>query len=162
MTVVSNTGPIISLSWIDRLDLLGALYGEVVVPLAVERELLPAGQSFLGTSAIEDAFRRRWLRAATVRNHLNVSALNARVDLGEAEAIALAVELRAEVLLVDDADARAEAKSWSIRVLGTIGVLRQARDEGHIDAARPLLLQMQRLGLWIGADLLARIRAEER
>lgn len=83
------------------------------------------------------------------------------LDLGESQAILLARELEADSLITDDAVARTVAKRHGLRVVGTIGILTGARDRGLIPPALPLVLELRRVGQWIGDALVQVIRAEE-
>ncbi len=65
------------------------------------------------------------------------------------------------ILITDDAPARAEAARRGLGVVGTVGVLTQARDQGLIATALPLLLELRRLGQWMSEALLQTVREEE-
>ena len=96
MIVVSDASPILRLATVRRLDLLHDLYGAVVIPRAVHAEIL-AGAS--GSSMLRQA---AWIEARDVTDYAAVEALHADLDDGECEAIALALELKADLLLMDE------------------------------------------------------------
>jgi len=98
MSVVSNASPLINLARIGQLDLLVQLYGELVVPEAVWREVVLKGTEQPGAKEIETA---PWVQVRLVTNRELVRALRQELDAGETEAIALALEIRAEFLLMD-------------------------------------------------------------
>ena len=114
--VVSNTTPIIALGLVERLDILSALYEEVVVPEAVQGELRAGPES-----------KRLSLEAAPVRvmpiRDSSHASLISDLDRGEAEAIALALEERARLLIIDERLGRAHARRLGIPLTGTLGVL---------------------------------------
>ncbi len=83
------------------------------------------------------------------------------LDPGEAEALLLAEEIRADLLITDDAPARPEATRRGLGVAGTVGVLTQARVQRLIPAALPLVLELRRLGQWMSERLVQTIRDEE-
>jgi uncharacterized protein len=129
---VADAGPIIHLSWIDRLDLLSALFEEVLVPAAVEHEVLRAGLTEPGVAAIRAAFTAGSLRVRPVQDPVAVARLQVAtgLDRGESEAIALLREAGADVLLIDERRARRYAERETLPVTGTIGLLSRSRDRG--------------------------------
>ncbi|MDP9371505.1 MAG: DUF3368 domain-containing protein [Chloroflexota bacterium] len=165
MRVVSDAGPIIHLSWIDHLDLLDALFEEVLLPPAVREEVLAAPTGALGLERIAAALGQGWLRVhplpieATAELRLPMHGVLAQ---GEREAIVLAQTLRADLLLTDDGRARAVAEGRGLEVTGTLGILRAAREEGRLTAILPLVEELRRHGQWLSAGLIERIRSEER
>jgi hypothetical protein len=102
----SDASPLISLAAIDRLDLLRRLYNEVIIPEAVRREVVMTAP---GAAGAADAAGANWINIRSVEDRTLVEALRVTLDLGEAEAIALALEVNAELLLVDERRARAVA-----------------------------------------------------
>jgi predicted nucleic acid-binding protein len=130
MIVVADTGPLHYLILIDHAELLHRLYGEVLVPDAVATEL--------GSPSAPTAVRNWLSRPPTWLSVVSVDAdrvqeVTDELDLGERAAIALAATLHADLLLIDDAAGRAEAKRRSLRVTGTLGVLRTAAERGLVN-----------------------------
>lgn len=127
MIVVSNTSPINYLVLIDAQQVLPDLYGRVLMPTLVGDELLSPGTP-------EKV--RRWFQAAPawieVREAPGTTG-SERIHVGEAAAIALAKWLGADLVLMDDNDARRCALDEGLRVTGTLGVLRDAASRGLID-----------------------------
>lgn len=160
MKVISSSGPIIHLSWIDRLDILASLYSHVLIPPAVAREILPGARNAPGTSAIRAAFSAGWLDVV-LREPDHSLAPFADLDAGEAEALALWHEADGDLILLDDARARAAAKRRNAPLTGTIGLLQRARQRQLVPAAYPLLLRLSDLGFWVSAELLDHIRGGE-
>lgn len=161
MRAVSDAGPLIHLSWIDQLDLLRTLFDEVVAPLAVRDEVLRAGPDVPGVAAIRGAFAAGWLTMQPVADPTAVGMLTAELDRGEAEAIVLMREARADVLLLDERRARGHAQREGLPMAGTIGILRLARDRGLVPAVAPLLEELRRRGFRVGAELVERVRRED-
>ena len=148
MIVVSDASPIIALAAIGRLDLLPDLYGEVVVPIAVHEEITarPDGAALVAG--------RPWLSARAARDRDLVSRLEIELDRGEPEAIALAVELPADLLVIDDRRGRTVAAQRGVPLIGVVGVLIEARTRGLLDSVRPVLDDLAaRAGFWLGNDV---------
>ena len=136
MIVVSNSSPLIALGRIQHLDILPSLFTAIIVPTAVYREVVVHGVSQPGASALAKA---EWMTVQPVRNTEYVAYLLSTLDQGEAEAILLAQELRANWLLLDEIKARTVARRLSLRVIGVAGVLVLAKQQGLIPAVKPLL-----------------------
>lgn len=147
MIVVSDTSPITSLTDVGKVELLLVLYGTVVVPREVAREL-ERGRVTLP----------RWLQVRDVSDRAAVMRLETELDLGEAEALALAVELKADQVLIDEQLGRAVAARLGLRHIGVLGVLLEAKQQGHLEAARPVLDRLvETAGFWIAAELRRRV-----
>ena len=99
MIVVSNTSPIINLAAIGQLDLLRHLYGTIIIPQAVYHEIAVRGAGQPGASEIQTS---PWFERQHVRDTILVKRLEQHLDTGEAEAIALSIEMRANLLLIDE------------------------------------------------------------
>ena len=128
MIVVADTTPLQYLILIQYEHILPALYGRVVVPPAVIDEL----------SRDETPQPvRDWLKSAPewleVRGPREVGRSSVPLGVGELEAIALAEELSADALLIDDWDGRQEALRRHLNVFGTLRVLADASEEGIVD-----------------------------
>lgn len=128
--VVTNAGPLIYLSLLQRLDLLRQLFAHVYIPQAVFDEVAVQGVGLPGADETRAAVDVGWLQLTTVQNRIAVDALLQELDLGEAEAIVLARELDIRRVLLDDGLARAKAQSMGLNVTGTIGVLLLAKQSG--------------------------------
>lgn len=161
MRVVSNSGPLIHLSWIDYLNLLPALFAEVLVPPAVHREVMCADPNVPGVTALRAAFAAGWLRVRAVGHAAAVARLAEALDAGEAEALALAIEARADLLLVDERRGRLHAQREGMPITGTIGVLRLARERGLLPSVTPLLRQLRGQGFRVSDELVRQITSEE-
>jgi len=141
MIVISDATPVISLLKIGRLDILREMYGEIVIPEAVFCELT-ANPAF--PEEAEAVKTCPFLRREAVKNRLAVRILEseAALDKGESEALVLAEDLNADLLLVDEKKARATAKQLGIRIVGTLGILVEAKRLGLVSQLRPLLEQL--------------------
>jgi predicted nucleic acid-binding protein len=144
LIVVSDTSPILNLSAVGRLYLLRDLYAEIIVPPAVEQELLRNGLQL----------EPSWTRVVAASDRNDVAALRQQLDPGEAESIVVAGELEASLLLIDEKRGRRIALDRGLEVTGLLGVLAEAKARGLVQRCQPVLDDMIRLaGFWIGDDL---------
>ena len=134
MKVVSDSSVLIGLSSIGRLALLHDKYPDgVLIPVAVWTEVVEQGEKRPGARKVDQA---DWITVYDVKNWEMVQILKMELDEGEAEAIALAREVEADVVLLDERDARRAAKHLGLRVLGTVGILVWAKRGGKITSLR--------------------------
>lgn len=138
MIVISDTSVISNLIDIQHLFLLEQLYQQVIVPLSVSQEL-----SMLGSSTTE-LLNQPWIQIQAIAEQSKVEAFqrNTRLDRGESEAILLAQQLNADLLLIDERRGRAEAQYLGIRITGLLGVLVEAKKQSLIVAVKPLMDQL--------------------
>lgn len=160
MLVVSDTSPVLNLAAVGRADLLASLYGEIVVPPAVQGELALLPQRYPRFAAA--TLRPSFLRVEPLPGDVDAGALLAELAMqlhpGEAEALALAVALRADLLLVDELAARRLARRRGVPTQGLLGVLVEVKRRGLLPAVAPLLDQLRaEAGFWVGADLRASV-----
>jgi hypothetical protein len=159
VSYVSNTSPLTNLAAIEYLHLLPQLCGNVWIPEAVARELSALSDNNRGYVPVK---RLAWLRVRAVENRSLVESLLAEVDEGEAEAIALAIEMNARFLLIDERRGSDIAVQRGLRVTGILGILRQAKREQRIPAVKPLADDLiERAGFWISHRLYERFLSDE-
>jgi predicted nucleic acid-binding protein len=148
--VVSDTSAITSLLQIWRAELLVRLFQEVVIPAAVERELRH-----------DHPVLPDFIHVAEVSNPNVVERLVQEVDRGEAEAIALMLAKRGDILLIDERRGRRVAQREGVPVIGLLGVLTEAKRRGALDSLRETLDALQRVaGFHMSSNLKARVLAE--
>ena len=133
MIVASNTSPITNLAAIGQLDLLRALYEKIYIPRAVLSELSADGTHWPGYAQVCSA---DWVSAETVRDRALVRSLLRDLDLGESESIALALELGADLVVLDEIEGRRIARRVGLRVIGVAGVLLEAKSNGLVSIVR--------------------------
>jgi len=139
MTVVSNTSPVTNLAGIGYLTLLQDLYGTITIPRGVFNEMVRIGKIVPGTLEVQTL---SWITVCDVQDLERVRALRSILDLGEAEAIALALELSAELVLLDERPGRRLAQQLGLSVTGVLGVLLEAKAKQLIDEIKPLMEQL--------------------
>jgi predicted nucleic acid-binding protein len=120
LTVVANSTPLIALARIDRLNVLQEMFGDILIPRAVYNEVATDSKKRSGSSEVEQC---AWIKAVDIARSDLLDFLIVTVDAGEAEAIALAREIKADLLLIDDKEGRRIADSVGQAITGTIGLL---------------------------------------
>jgi predicted nucleic acid-binding protein len=135
--VISDTSSITSLAAIGKLDLLKQLYTKILIPEAVYWELTSTSIPVPGAVEVQTF---DWIEVRQVQNRsLITTLLKQQLDEGECEAIALAIELNAELLLIDERRGRGEANRLGLRIIGLLGVLVEAKQKRLIVVVKPLL-----------------------
>jgi uncharacterized protein len=159
MRIVSNTSPLINLAWVGKLDLIPQLYGSIMIPEAVWNEIVIKGE---GQPGAEEVKSSSWITVKPVCNLELVQSFRQELDAGEAEAIALALENEADLLLMDERLGRETATYFGLRVLGVIGILVEAKSKGKTTQIKPALDHLQSMaGFYISASLYERILREQ-
>ena len=157
MPVVSNTSPLLNLAIVGRLPLLRQQFGEVWIPPAVIEELRVEAD-LPGSHAVREAMDAGWLRVEEVQDQAVVRALRRDLDGGEAEAIALALQMKAIRVLLDEREGRRVAKSLGLKVTGVLGILLHARSEGHLQSLQEAMEELQeQAGFRIGQELFTHV-----
>jgi predicted nucleic acid-binding protein len=149
MIVVADSGPLHYLILLDHADLLRRFYGRVAVPDAVAAELISPGAPDAVRAWMSHA--PSWVEILTVASEA-VSAVTDDLDLGERAAIALAETLHADLLLIDEAAGRAEARRRHLRVTGTLGVLRVGAEHGMVNV-RDMVARLQSTSFYVDEAL---------
>lgn len=160
MRVVSNTSPLSNLAIVNRLQLLRERYGRIIVPPAVQRELHalahPAGRARLA-QALADG----WVVVENVPSSDQAGSLMNRIDPGEAEALALALQSRADILLIDDRKGRLLAQQHGQPCSGILGLLIWAKDRGRIESITSEMVRLiTEARFFIHPSLQARLRTK--
>ena len=154
MEVVSDSSPIIHLAKIGKLNLLELLFDTIKVPRAVYRECVIEGGGRSEVEFIKDA---RWIKVLDVSNTNLIKLLKTQIDEGESEAIVLALEIGADLVLLDDYEAREKARVLGLKVVGTIGVLLKAKKRGLIESLKEEIGKLQNSGFWIKKDFIKEV-----
>jgi predicted nucleic acid-binding protein len=148
--VVVNTTPLIALSHIGQLDILKKMYGEILIPNAVYNELSAKPDSIC---KIEVDNSKDWIRVEEIKNQMAKSMYKTQLHEGEVEVMILAQEVNADLVIIDDANAKKHAKYLKLLVTGTLGVLIKAKQSGYVDKLKPMLQMMIENGIYISQDL---------
>jgi predicted nucleic acid-binding protein len=137
--VVADTSVLLNVALLGLDGLLADMFGEVWIPDAVEREFIrmAASSGRFGGLKLPANCRTRHV----ARLHPSVAA-DSRLDIGEAEALSLAVETGAGAVLLDEVNARNAALHLALTAIGTVGLLLMAKQRGSIAEVGPLLRQL--------------------
>ena len=152
MIVVADTSPICYLLLIDKIDVLHHLYKCVIIPPAVADEL-GAPQAPLG---VRNWIMNppTWLQIQSVENSEIINP--SKLDPGEQEAILLAEQINADLIILDDKAARKVAAQLQLRTIGLLGILKDAANDGLLDLTATFA-QLREAGFWVSPDLLDRL-----
>jgi hypothetical protein len=149
--IVADTGPLIALIQLGRLDLLQRIAGTVNIPAAVYEELVIQSGTRGQAETVE---RSPWIQRRAVTNQEALSMFPSQLHRGEREAIVLAQELKTQ-LLIDERRGRKSAQERGVKVFGTLRVLAEAKRLGLIPAAKPLVDSLRATGYWIDEKLVS-------
>lgn len=153
MPIVSNTSPLLNLAIIGRLELLEQQFSDVLIPPAVLGELR-AGEGLPGSESLRDAIRKGWLQVVELTSRDVANVLWRTLDEGEAEAIALAMQLQSEQILLDERDGRRAALAAGLKPVGALGVLLRAKRDGVLSSLQVELVRLREIANFrIAADL---------
>lgn len=149
--VVSNTTPLIALDACNQLDLLPSLYTRIIVPTEVVHELARGGATGLPSGLTYNHLT--WIDVQPVTNPPS-SALLSKLDQGEAEVITLALEIGANLVIMDEQMGVKVARDQGLTVLGSVGVLLLAKRKGLLVEVKPHILEMHAKGVRLSASFM--------
>jgi predicted nucleic acid-binding protein len=138
--VVSDTSPIRALNHLGLLELLNDIYGVVLIPTEVANELLQPSRRFPSFDVRGFPF----LNVRSPGDAARVISLRTELGAGESAAIVLAIEMKAEYLLIDERQGRMKAHRMGLEVVGVLGVLKQAKHSALVSQVGPLIERLQR------------------
>lgn len=151
--LIADASPLIGLARASSLHLLRDLYHNVVIPQVVFNELETSSNK-PGAVILAKAIESDWLSVQPITGELPTTLLKT-VDRGEAEAIHLACCRNAEnpILLIDERKGRIVAKNHGVKIIGTGGILLQAKQHGYISAIAPVLEELSSAGYRLSKSL---------
>jgi predicted nucleic acid-binding protein len=139
------------------LSLLKDFFQEIFVPEEVWMESVENSGGAQDAKEIENA---EWIHPVPIVDADLKKALRLTIDEGEAAAIVLALEQKADIILMDDYDGRAMAREYSLKVIGTIGILLKAKLEGKTHSFKHDLDTLRSNGFWLDEALYLRLITE--
>ena len=153
MRVVSNTSPLTNLAAINQFGLLRQLFEELVIAEGVWAELNAFDKVWPGHDEVAAA---SWIERRKIVNTPLAETLRRDLDQGEAEAIALALELNADLVLMDEREGRHAAQRLRLKTLGVVGGLLDAKRQGGLPAVRPAFDALRAAGFYLGEPVYRR------
>lgn len=153
MIVLSNTSPLTNLAAIGQFGLPHQLYGQLVIAEGVWRELNAFGQAWPGRGDVASA---SWIERRVSHNTPLIEALRRDLDPGEAETIALALELSADLVLMDEREGRHAAQRPGLRTVGVVGILFDGKQQDYLPAVRPYLDALRAAGFYLSKPVYRR------
>lgn len=157
LKVIVNSTPLIALCHIDSLDILKKIYGEIIIPKAVYNEISAKENSVCKRQVDES---RSWIKVENIQNEMAKALYKSQLHDGEVEVMILAKEKEADVVIIDDMNAKKHAKYLKLPVTGTLGVLIKAKKLGYINQLEPLLNGMVQNNIYLGDKLIERCLKE--
>lgn len=151
MIVISDTSSISNLIQIGRLDLLHQLFGQIIITTSVFEELSVIE---IQRQALHEI---SWIEIKTPHNRNLVNSLLKDLDIGEAESIVLAIELGAKHLIIDEFKGRIVAENLGINIVGVLGILIMAKNNGLIPVVKPIIEELLQVGFRLNQQLIAKV-----
>jgi len=157
LKIVCNTSPLILLAKIGRLETMIRLYNEPMIPKAVEDEL--GAKPGKENDQVQEFLKQGKLQLRHVSKRI-LARIPADLGRGEREAIALASQAGADLVILDDEQGRLVAREKGLPVTGTLGVLIEAKERGFISFLRPEIDRLIEAGMWISEVFYHRLLKE--
>ncbi|HMO39264.1 MAG TPA: DUF3368 domain-containing protein [Saprospiraceae bacterium] len=158
MIVVSDTSPIGNLLQIGQLDLLKTIFTTVFVPPTVHKEVLELQKFGISTIRYQSA---DWIVVQQLASTKGIAPLLELLDAGESEALLLAMEIKADWILMDERAGTRKAEEMGLRPIGLIGILMKAKEQGLITNVTSMIEMMRvKAGFWISDHFLEKIRIQ--
>ena len=158
---VSDAGPLIHLAQISKLELLEKIFGRILIPEKVRKEVIDRGKEkgLPNASVVEEAIKAGWIVIQEeIDDRIGKLAEQAGISEGETTAILLARERKCPVLL-DDLAARRFAMGLGLKVIGSVGILIKATGEGLVGKAEALsALEKLAKVMWLSIDVYEQAR----
>ncbi|MFE4106087.1 DUF3368 domain-containing protein [Almyronema epifaneia] len=151
--VIVNTSPLLYLYQAGYLALLKQLYGKVITPMAVKKELDAGQQQGI---QVPDLSQLEWLKVVTAQSSALVPVVT-DLGAGETEVLALCLENPNSLMILDDQLARRMANIYQLKYTGTLGVLIKAKQAGYLESIAPVITKFQSLGMWLSANIMSEV-----
>lgn len=139
MIVVTDSTVLIGLAKLGKLTLLKEIFLNVSIPEEVFKEVVERGKDKPGSKLIRES---SWIETKVVKDKTQVNFLMGSLERGEAEVLALARELEADLILLDEEKARKSAVIAGFNVMGLLGLFNLAKNIGLIHEVRPLINEL--------------------
>ncbi len=147
-TIISDTSCLIIFANIGELDLLHKTYGQITTTIEIANEF---------GDTLPD-----WIEIIAASDKLKQQILELQIDVGEASAIALAIEMGDSVLILDDYKARKVAEKLGIEITGTLGVIVKAKLSGLINSVKPYIEKIKQTNFRLSDAIIEKALKEAR
>ena len=134
--VVCDSSPLISLAHLGHFGLLKEFYSAVLIPPAVQAEVLDRGAKVIGVTELNEAIAAGWIMVRRAIPHQPLPPAIAFLDEGERQALELAVAEQSPLVIIDEIRGRTIAQKLGLKITGTIGVLVEAKNKGRVPSLR--------------------------
>ena len=152
MIVVSDTSVVSGLLQSDSLHILRNFYKNIIIPNEVFQELGQLDKALFKQLFVD------WIEIKHVHSSPLLTELSSLLDLGEAEAITLAKDLRADILLIDEKKGRAIATQLGLNITGILGILIEAKRQNHVASIKPIINTLtEKAGVWFKPELIKEV-----
>ncbi len=138
--IISDTSCLIALQNIGLLNLLKDLYQEILISNEVKNEF--------------DSVLPGWIIVLEVKNKEKIAEIEKKLDKGEASSIALALEIKDSILIIDELKGRKIAQAFNIEIIGTIGIIVLADKRGLINDVLSIILKLVNKGFRLSDQLI--------
>jgi hypothetical protein len=153
VTVIADTSVILNLCCIQQQELLREIFHEVIVPPEVNQEFVRAARAYPRFAGLT---MPAWILQRAPKTIPESVRGRPTLDLGEIAAIALALEIEADAVLIDEADGRRAARQVGLTTIGVVGILVRARMAGLLPAIAPIFDQLQqKANFWLAPHVQA-------
>ena len=151
MIVISDTSTLSGLILIGRIDILIHIFNQIFIPKTIKEELLSLIKY---SKEINDLINKKFIIIKDDIQSELVNDLAGLLDKGEAQAIALSIELNADLLIMDEMEGRTVAKAIGLNVIGLLGLLIIAKRKNIVEEVKPIMDDLkEKAGFWIGNNL---------
>lgn len=129
-------------------------FQEIIIPKAVYKECIDERDMTDEVAQIKNA---EWIKVLEVNDRKIVTLLQSILDDGESEAIALFLEIGADLILLDDSDAREKARLYGLKITGIIGILLRSKKDKKITSLKEYIMRLKDTGFYLSDNLVAEI-----
>jgi uncharacterized protein len=143
--IISNATPLIAFARIAQLPLMQEIVGRLIIPQTVADEIAAYSATAPGGILLSD---EPWIQIQPLQTETQMHLLMPTLDKGEASVIALAIERKANLVLIDELTGRKVAESLGLKVSGSVGLLIKAKQIGKLQSIKPFLEDMKKAGIF--------------
>lgn len=151
--IIFNSSPLINLAKINSLSLIENLFDQIIIPPAVRIEVIEQARNIDESSDIKQLIQDNIIIIKQIQNQTLVKSFQSHLDFGESEVIALALEINADLVVIDEMQARETADIYNLNKTGFLGIILKAERENVIDSDLDLIDRAIDQGFYIDDSL---------